>query len=224
MTRILLIGADGRMGQAISDAIRSFPQLTIAKRCVRGDNIADKMNEIEVAIDVSHPDATNELCAAALKSRVALVIGTTGHSREERAVIERAGQSVPVIFASNFSIGVNALFSLTRAAVEILGKEFSISVVEKHHTKKKDAPSGTAKTIAGILRKEGSAEVPIESIREGDVVGEHTVIFSGPGEQIELKHRAESREIFARGALRAAGWIVGKPAKLYSMEDVLRAS
>jgi 4-hydroxy-tetrahydrodipicolinate reductase len=224
MTRILLIGANGRMGQAISDAIKSFPELAIARGCARGENIADKMNDVDVAIDVSHPDATNELCAAAVKGKVALVIGTTGHSPEERAVIERAAQSVPVVLASNFSIGVNALFSLTRAAAKILGDEFSVSVVETHHTKKKDAPSGTAKTIAEILRKEGRAEVPIESIREGDVVGEHTVIFAGPREQIELKHRAGSREFFARGALHTADWIVGKLAKLYSMEDVLRAS
>jgi 4-hydroxy-tetrahydrodipicolinate reductase len=222
MTRILLIGADGRMGQAISDGIKSFPELTIARRCLRGENIADQMNDIDVAIDVSHPDATKELCAAAVKGGVALVIGTTGHAAEERAVIERVARAVPVVLASNFSVGVNALFSLTREAVKILGDEFSVRIVETHHTKKKDAPSGTAKAIAESLRKEGRAEVPIESIREGDVVGEHTVILSGPGEQIELKHRAESREIFARGALHAADWIGGKPAKLYSMEDVLR--
>jgi len=224
MTRILLIGANGRMGQAISDAIKSFPDLTIAKGYVRGENLADKMNDVDVAIDVSHPDATDVICAAATKRKIALVIGTTGHSPEQRAVIERAAKSVPIVLASNFSIGVNALFSLTRAAAKILGDEFSVRVVETHHTNKRDAPSGTAKTIAEILRQEGSAEVPIESIREGDVVGEHTVIFSGPREQIELKHCAGSREIFARGALHAADWIVGKPAKLYTMEDVLPAS
>jgi 4-hydroxy-tetrahydrodipicolinate reductase len=222
MTRILLLGANGRMGQAITDAIKSFTDLTIAKHCLRGDKIAASMDDIDVAIDVSHPDATNDLCVAAVKRRIPLVIGTTGHSSDQRAFIERAAQTVPVVLASNFSFGVNALFSLSRAAARILGDEFSIRVVETHHTNKKDAPSGTAKTLGEILRKECNAEIPIESIRKGDVVGEHTVIFSGPNEQIELKHRAESREIFARGALRAASWIVGKPPKLYSMEDVIR--
>ena len=128
---------------------------------------------------------------------------------------------MPIVFASNFSVGVNALFALTRRAAEIFGSEFKPEIVETHHTKKKDAPSGTAKTLSEILKNELKIDIQIESIREGDVVGEHTVAFIGPGERLELAHRADSREIFARGALRAAQWAVGRPAGLYSMQDVL---
>ena len=115
------------------------------------------------------------------------------------------------------------LFWLTRKAAELLGRDFDPEIIETHHKMKKDAPSGTAKTLGEILKtvRETKKDVPIQSIREGDVVGEHTVIFSGPGERLELTHRAASREIFARGALRAAQWIIGKPAGRYSMQDVL---
>jgi 4-hydroxy-tetrahydrodipicolinate reductase len=152
-----------------------------------------------------------------------LVIGTTGQSKEQRRIIEETVQSVPIVFASNFSIGVNVLFWLTRKAAEQLGSDFDAEIVETHHKMKKDAPSGTAKTLAEVLKaaKKTQAEIPIQSIREGDVVGEHTVIFNGPAEHLELSHRAASREIFARGALRAAKWIIGRPPGLYSMQDVL---
>ncbi len=115
------------------------------------------------------------------------------------------------------------LFWLTRKAGELLGRDFDAEIVETHHQMKKDAPSGTAKTLGDVLKaaQQIENEIPIQSIREGDVVGEHTVVFSGRGERLELTHRAASREIFARGALRAAGWVIGKPAGLYSMQDVL---
>ncbi len=138
-------------------------------------------------------------------------------------MIQEAAQSLPIVFASNFSVGVNVLFWLTRKAAELLGRDFDPEIVETHHKMKKDAPSGMAKTLAEILKAEqkNQNEIPIQSIREGEVVGEHTVIFSGPGERLELTHRAASREIFTRGALRAAKWIVGRPPGLYSMQDVL---
>jgi 4-hydroxy-tetrahydrodipicolinate reductase len=138
-------------------------------------------------------------------------------------MIEETAQSLPIVFASNFSIGVNVLFWLTRKAADQLGSDFHAEIVETHHKMKKDAPSGTAKTLAEVLTAARKIErdIPIQSIREGDVVGEHTVIFSGPAERLELTHRAASREIFARGALRAAEWIINQPARLYSMQDVL---
>jgi 4-hydroxy-tetrahydrodipicolinate reductase len=138
-------------------------------------------------------------------------------------MIEETAQSLPIVFASNFSIGVNVLFWLTRKAAERLGGDFDVAIVETHHKMKKDAPSGTAKTLAEVLKatKKTKGEIPIQSIREGDVVGEHTVIFSGPGERVELTHRAASREIFSRGALRAAEWIISQSPGLYSMQDVL---
>jgi 4-hydroxy-tetrahydrodipicolinate reductase len=221
--RILLIGADGRMGKTISDLANDDSEIDIIARCDLGDPIEPPMKNCDVAIDFSQADASTEICAAALEYRKPLVIGTTGHSQEQRGIIEDTARSVAIVFASNFSIGVNVLFWLTRNAAAQLGSDFDAQIVETHHKMKKDAPSGTAKTLAGILKaaREMQSEIPIQSIREGDVVGEHTVIFSGPGERLELTHRAASREIFARGALRAAKWIINQLPGLYSMQDVL---
>jgi 4-hydroxy-tetrahydrodipicolinate reductase len=219
--RVALIGARGRMGQTIVDLARNDPKIDIVAQCDLGDAIDPVMKDCDVAIDFSHAGAVDEICRAALQHRKALVIGTTGHSPEQRQSIEKTAKSLPIVFASNFSVGVNALFALARRGAEILGLEFKPEIVETHHTKKKDAPSGTAKTLGEVLKDALKIEVPIESIREGDVVGEHTVTFAGRGERLELTHRAGSREIFARGALRAAQWVVGKPAGLYSMQDVL---
>ena len=221
--RVLLIGAAGRMGKTISDLAKNYPKIDIIARCDLGDPIESAMRNCDVAIDFSHAGATTETCRAALQHRKPLVIGTTGHSTEQRSTIEETAQSLPIVFASNFSIGVNVLFWLTRKAFDQLGGNFDVAIVETHHTMKKDAPSGTAKTLAEVLKatKKTKGEIPIQSIREGDVVGEHAVIFSGPGERLELTHRAVSREIFARGALRAAEWIVSQPPGLYSMQNVL---
>jgi len=221
--RVLLIGAAGRMGKTISDLAKNYPKIDIIARCDLGDPIEPAMRNCDVAIDFSHAGATTETCRAALQHRKPLVVGTTGHSTEQRSTIEETAQSLPIVFASNFSIGVNVLFWLTRKAFDQLGGNFDVAIVETHHKMKKDAPSGTAKTLAEVLKatKKTKGEIPIQSIREGDVVGEHTVIFSGPGERLELTHRAASREIFARGALRAAEWIVSQPPGLYSMQNVL---
>ncbi len=222
--RVTLIGARGRMGQTIVDLARSDPKIDIVAQCDLGDAIGPAIKNCNVAIDFSNSSAIKEICGAALQHRKALVIGTTGHSAEQRASIEKTAKSLPIVFAPNFSVGVNALFALTRRAAEIFGSEFAPQIVETHHKMKKDAPSGTAKTLGEILKEVLKTEIPIESIREGDVVGEHTVTFAGPSERLELTHRADSREIFARGALRAAQWIVGKRAALYSMQDVLGIS
>jgi 4-hydroxy-tetrahydrodipicolinate reductase len=221
--RVLLIGAAGRMGKTISDLASGEPKIDIIARCDLGDPIEPPMENCDVAIDFSHADAITEICRAALKHRKPLVIGTTSHSKEQRRMIEETAQSLPIVFASNFSIGVNVLFWLTRKAAEQLGGDFDAEIIETHHKMKKDAPSGTAKTLAEALKgtKKKQSEIPIQSIREGDVVGEHTVIFSGPAERLELTHRAVSREIFARGALRAAKWIIDQPVGLYSMQNVL---
>ncbi len=219
--RVTLIGARGRMGQTIVDLARNDPKIEIVAQCDLGDAIEPAIKNCDVAIDFSNSSAIDEISRVALQYRKALVIGTTGHSREQRELIEKMAKSLPIVFASNFSVGVNALFALTRRAAEILGSEFAPQIMETHHKMKKDAPSGTAKTLAEILKEALKTEIPIESIREGEVVGEHTVSFVGPGERLELTHRAGSREIFARGALRAAEWVVGKPARLYSMQDVL---
>jgi 4-hydroxy-tetrahydrodipicolinate reductase len=222
--RVLLIGAAGRMGKTISDLANGDPKIHIIARCDLGDQIEPPMKNCDVAIDFSYAGAITEICRTALQHRKALVIGTTGHSKEQRRMIEETARSLPIVFASNFSIGVNVLFWLTRKAAEQLGIDFDAEIVEMHHKMKKDAPSGTAKTLAEVLKAARNipGEIPIQSIREGDVVGEHTVIFSGPAERLELTHRAANREIFARGALRAAKWVINQqPPGLYTMQDVL---
>ncbi|PYJ90898.1 MAG: 4-hydroxy-tetrahydrodipicolinate reductase [Verrucomicrobia bacterium] len=221
--RVLLIGAAGRMGTTIIDVAKADSEIDIVAQCDLSDSIEPAMKNCDLAIDFSQADAITEVCRAGLHHNRPLVIGTTGHSPEQCRLIENAAQSLPIVFASNFSVGVNVLFWLTRKAAERLGRDFSAEIVETHHKMKKDAPSGTAKTLAEVLKAAQKIrnEIPIQSIREGDVVGEHTVIFSGPAERLELTHRAANREIFARGALRAGKWIMGRPAGLYSMQDVL---
>jgi 4-hydroxy-tetrahydrodipicolinate reductase len=221
--RVLLVGAAGRMGKSVLDLAVADPKIDIVAQCDLGDPIEPAMKNCDVIIDFSYADAIDEICRAASQHGKSLVIGTTGHSQEQRRTIEKAAESLPIVFASNFSIGVNVLFWLTRKAAELLGRDFSPEIIETHHKMKKDAPSGTAKTLAEALKvaQKIQDEIPIQSIREGEIVGEHTVIFAGPSERLELTHRAASREIFARGALRAANWIMGRPPGLYSMQDVL---
>jgi 4-hydroxy-tetrahydrodipicolinate reductase len=219
--RVLLIGAAGRMGKTVLDLAQSDREIEIAAQCDLGDAIEPAMKNCDVAIDFSQADSSDEICCAALKHGKPLVIGTTGHSQQQRKTIEQTAQSVPIVLASNFSVGVNVLFWLTQKAAELLGEDFNPEIVETHHTMKKDAPSGTAKTLGEILKAVRSSEIPIQSVREGDVVGEHAVMFSGPGESLELTHRAANRGIFAAGALRAAKWVIIKPPGLYSMQHVL---
>ena len=221
--RVLLIGAAGRMGKTVRDLASTDSEIEIAALCDLDDPIQPAMKNCDVAIDFSHADAITDICRAALHDHKPLVIGTTGHSQAQRQMIDDAAKSLPIVLASNFSVGVNVLFFLTRKAAELLGQDFHPEIIETHHKMKKDAPSGTAKTLAEVLKtaQKIESEIPIQSVREGDVVGEHTVIFSGPGERLELTHRASSREIFARGALRSAKWIMGKPPGLYSMQDVV---
>ena len=239
-TRILLLGAKGRMGEAIVTAAEGTDAAIVAK-LDQGDDVTKEIGGCDVLVDFSHPSATKVICEACLEARKPIVIGTTGHSEQERALVVKASESLPVVWAPNFSIGVNTLFWLTRKAAEMLGEDFDLEIVEMHHRLKKDAPSGTAKRLAeilceargldyakniahgreGLLGERPSTEIGLHSIRGGDVVGEHTVIFAGPGERLELAHKASSRETFAAGALRAARWILGQPHGLYSMEDVL---
>ena len=238
--RVLLVGAKGRMGQAIAAAAEAADAVIVAA-LDQGDDLTKEIDACEVVVDFSHPSATDAICRACLGAGKPLVVGTTGHSNEERALLEKAAKSLPIVFSPNFSVGVNALFWLTRKAAEMLGQDFDLEIVETHHRLKKDAPSGTAKKLAeilcevrkldyaknvahgreGLIGERPAAEIGVHSIRAGDVVGDHKVMFAGRGERLELAHKASSRETFAAGALRAAKWVVGRPAGLYSMEDVL---
>src|SRR5215470_15004383 len=195
--RVLLIGAAGRMGKTVLDLAQTDREIEIAAQCDLGDSIEPAMKSCDVAIDFSQRDSIDEICRAALEHRKSLVIGTTGHSQQQRMTIEETAHSVPIVLASNFSVGVNVLFWLTRKVAELLGSDFNPEIVETHHKMKKDAPSGTAKTLAESLKTARNSEISIQSIREGDVVGEHTVIFRAAGECLELTHRAGNRGIFA---------------------------
>ncbi len=239
--RVLLVGAKGRMGQAIKLAAQADTGVEIAAEADQGDDFEPAIAAVDVVIDFSHADAAEQICAACVANRKPIVIGTTGHSGEQIDVIREAAKSIPVLLAANFSIGVNTLFWLTRKAAELLGEGFDLEIVETHHRLKKDAPSGTAKRLAevlcetrgldyekdvahgrqGMVGERPANQIGMHSIRAGDVVGDHTVIFASAGERLELTHKASSRETFALGALRAARWILAKPSGLYSMEDVL---
>ncbi len=219
--RVLLVGAQGRMGRAITAAAKEDSGLTITTGLSRGDSVESVIDHCDVVVDFSLPSATADVCRACAQNGKPLVLGTTGQDEEQKRAVTIAAQRIAIVCAANFSLGVNALFALTRRAAELLGQDFDLDVIELHHRTKKDAPSGTAKRLLEILREAGHSEVAAQSIRAGDIVGEHIVIFSGPGERLELTHRATSRATFAGGALRAARWVVTQPAGLYRMEDVL---
>jgi 4-hydroxy-tetrahydrodipicolinate reductase len=229
------------MGQALAACAARRSTIEVVGRIDVGDPLESGLRKADVAVDFSLHDATPGIARLCAEHGKGLVIGTTGHSEAERAVIISVATRVPVVWSSNFSTGVNALFWLTRKAAEILGPGFDLEVIEMHHRLKKDAPSGTARTLAevlaavrgrqlgevvrhgrqGITGERTPEEIGMHAVRGGDVVGDHTVIFAAPGERVELTHRASSRETFAEGALRAAEWLVGKPPGLYDMQDVL---
>ena len=241
MTRVIIIGSKGRMGQALIAAAARLGELEITGLVDAGDDLDDVISRGDVVIDFSSPSATADVVAVSAKNKKPVVIGTTGHSETEKSRIVQGQSKIPMVWASNFSTGVNTLFWLTRKAAEILGPDFDLEIVEMHHRLKKDAPSGTAKSLAeilaevrrlqldkaarhgraGIVGERTPAEIGIHSVRGGDVVGDHTVIFANTGERVELTHKASSRETFANGALRAALWVVRQKPGLYDMQDVL---
>jgi 4-hydroxy-tetrahydrodipicolinate reductase len=218
-----------------------MPEVSVAAAADQGDDLHAAAAAAEVVVDFSLHHVTPQAARQCAELRKAMVIGTTGHTDEERSQISAASKTVPLVWASNFSTGVNTLFWLTRKAAEILGTDFDLEVVEMHHRHKKDAPSGTAKTLAetlaevrhlqldevvrhgreGITGERTTQEIGMHALRGGDVVGDHSVVFAGSQERLELTHRASSREMFAEGALRAALWAIQQPAGLYSMQDVL---
>lgn len=241
MTKIILTGAKGRMGQAIDGCASRDAHFQVVGRIDKGDDLRTVIAQGDVVIDFSSHALTPDVAALCAEHRKALVIGTTGHNDSETFAIKKVIAPIPVVWATNFSTGVNTLFWLTRKAAEILGPGFDLEVIEMHHRHKHDAPSGTAKTLVEILAKvrhlhlpeaarHGRAgitgertqnEIGVHSLRGGDVVGDHTVIFSTGGERVELTHKASSRDTFANGSLRAAQWIVKQKPGLYDMQDVL---
>jgi 4-hydroxy-tetrahydrodipicolinate reductase len=241
MTKIIITGAKGRMGQALIACAKAFRDLEVVARVDQGDDLSSAISKADAVIDFSLHSATPGIVELCAKNNKAVVVGTTGHSDTEKTVIRNWQSVIPIVWASNFSTGVNTLFWLTRKAAEILGPAFDLEVVEMHHRMKKDAPSGTAKTLVeiladvrklqmdkaarhgrdGIVGERTTSEIGIHSIRGGDVVGDHTVIFANAGERLELTHKASSRDTFANGALRAALWVVKQKPGIYDMQDVL---
>jgi 4-hydroxy-tetrahydrodipicolinate reductase len=229
------------MGQALIACAARIPGLQVVAAIDQGDDLRAVLPQADAVIDFSFHNATAAVAAACADAGKALVIGTTGHSEAEKAAIRAHAAKVPMVWASNYSTGVNTLFWLTRKAAEILGPSFDLEVVEMHHRLKKDAPSGTATTLLeilgevrkvqlaealrhgrhGIVGERTDSEIGIHAIRGGDVVGDHTVIFAANGERVELTHKASSRETFANGALRAAQWVVGRAPGIYDMQHVL---
>jgi 4-hydroxy-tetrahydrodipicolinate reductase len=241
MTKVIITGSKGRMGQALISCAARIPALEVVGTVDQGDDLGAIIGKCDVVIDFSFHSATLGVAEICAKHKKAIVVGTTGHSAEEKAKIVALKAQIPMVIATNFSTGVNTLFWLTRKASEILGPAFDLEVVEMHHRLKKDAPSGTATTLLeiladvrklqleealrhgreGIVGERTQNEIGIHAIRGGDVVGDHTVIFANNGERVELTHKASSRDTFANGALRAAQWIVKQKAGLYDMQDVL---
>ena len=240
MMKILVTGISGRMGQAVKQAVELNEGTELGSTHDVGQDIATAMSAADCAIDFSFHGFTPELLATAIAQGKPLVIGTTGHTDEERAAITEAARQIPIVFASNYSVGVNTLFWLTRKATRIL-KDYDIEIIEMHHHHKLDAPSGTARTLAevvceetgmdyntdvmhgreGLVGARPQRQIGMHSMRGGDVVGDHTVMYSTDGERVELTHKASSRMTFAGGAVRAALWLAEKPAGLYNMQDVL---
>lgn len=229
------------MGQAVIEAAGQA-QVAVATTHDAGEDLAAAISKATCVIDFTIHSFTASLIEAALANGTHLVIGTTGHTDAERDLIREAAKSLRIVYAANYSVGVNTLFWLTRHAARILSQDrFDIEVTEMHHKHKIDAPSGTARRILEILNEETGTsyqddvahgrlgnigprkprEIGMHTLRGGDVVGDHTVLFAADGERIELTHKASSRMTFAAGAVRAARWLEDQPVGLYDMQDVL---
>lgn len=251
--RVALLGAGGRMGQAVLEAAAGREDLQISAALVRPGStllgsaqavpymtdLKAALADCDVLLDFSLPGSTAAALAACVAAGKPLVTGVTGMDAELKATLQAAGTKIPVLAAPNMSLGVALLTRMAEQAARVLGPEFDVEIAEAHHRHKKDAPSGTALALGesiarsrGIpapgkdhdrsgLRRPGSIGYSV--VRAGDIVGEHTVLFAGAGERLELSHKAQSRRTFAAGALAAARWIVGKPAGSYTLADTLGA-
>lgn len=214
MIKILVKGTSGKMGQRILFCASQDKEF----------KVVETINQADVLIDFSHPDATIPNLDLAAKAKKAAVIGTTGHTAGQKGQIEAFARKLPFVLSPNMSVGVNVMWKIVGEAARGLGSDFKVHVTEIHHIHKKDKPSGTALQMVRVLSeamKTPAEKIPVESIREGEVVGIHKTVFDNSGEFLEILHNAKSRDTFAQGALRAAKWVVGKPNGLYSMADVI---
>ncbi|PID42988.1 MAG: 4-hydroxy-tetrahydrodipicolinate reductase [Proteobacteria bacterium] len=263
-TRVAVIGAAGRMGKVLVEAVQLAEGVTLGAAIVSPDSslvgadagevagigkvgveirpsLESALDSFDVLIDFTSPELTMNNIATCQKAGKRIVIGTTGLDDDQKSRLADAARFVPIVFSPNMSVGVNLSLKLLRLAAEVLGNDVDIEIIEAHHRHKKDAPSGTALRMGeevadalgrdlaecAVYGREGVAgerdrkTIGFETIRAGDIVGEHTVLFAGLGERLEITHKASSRMTFAKGAVRAAGWLGDKPAGLYDMQDVL---
>jgi 4-hydroxy-tetrahydrodipicolinate reductase len=264
-TKIAVHGAAGRMGRNVmavvladagaelagaveregSSALGSDAGILAGRADASGVKLQADLDAVlaraQVVIDFSAPDASRALLARCLERRLPAVLGTTGMDAACREALQQLSRVAPVVYSPNFSVGVNVFWALCERAVQLTGEEFDLEVIEMHHRRKVDSPSGTAERLTEVVAKARGLdpqkaamhgrnglvgarkrdEIGVHALRGGDVVGDHTLVLAGPGELLELTHRAHSREIFARGAVRAAHWVVGKPNGLYDMKAVL---
>ena len=264
MQRIAIVGAAGRMGKALIEAVQQQAGVGLAAAVARADSsligadagelaalgklgvslsgdLAAVLDDFDVLIDFTHPSVTLRNLALCRQAGKAMIIGTTGFSAEEKLLLAEAAKEIPIVFAANFSVGVNLCLKLLDTAARVLGDDVDIEILEAHHRHKVDAPSGTALRMGEVVAQalgRDLAEVAVygregqtgarerqtigfATVRAGDVVGDHTVLFAAEGERVEITHKASSRMTFAKGAVRAALWLQGRPAGLYDMQDVL---
>ncbi|MBI5210743.1 MAG: 4-hydroxy-tetrahydrodipicolinate reductase [Elusimicrobia bacterium] len=231
---IVVCGALGRMGSRVTELAARDKRLRVVGRVDKdpapadgavlgASRIAEALARADVLVDFSLPEGSVQAVAAAAKAQVAAVVGTTGFTTVQAAQLRSLSRSIPLFLAPNMSPGVNVMVHLCRIACSILGR-YELSIAESHHSLKKDAPSGTALSLAKQVQEaRGTSEaVPIVAQRMGDIIGEHTLTLAGPHERIEITHRAHSRDVFARGALEASLWIRKQKPGLYGMRDMLR--
>lgn len=262
--RLAVMGCQGRMGKALLEAIQQQPGVVLGAALERpgstvvgldvgevnglgtlnvkiADQLADVQDQFDVIIDFTRPEGTLTHLAFAVAHQKGIVIGTTGFDDAGKAAIQKASETIPVVFSSNFSVGVNLVFKLLEQAAKVMGDYTDIEIIEAHHRHKVDAPSGTALSMGEVVAKtlgrdlnkcavysrEGHTgerdrqSIGFATIRAGDIVGEHTVMFADIGERVEISHKASSRLTFANGAVRAAEWLKSKSSGLFDMKDVL---
>lgn len=262
--RIAVTGAAGRMGKNLIEAVHQADGVTLGAAVARPEstllgadagelagvgklgvalsgNLEDVLDQFDVLIDFTHPSVTLKNLQICRRAGKAMVIGTTGFSAAEKQLLSEAGEDISIVFAANFSVGVNLCLKLLDTAARVLGDDVDIEVLEAHHRHKVDAPSGTALRMGEVVAnalgrdldkvavygREGQTgarareTIGFATVRAGDVVGDHTVLFAADGERVEITHKASSRMTFAKGAVRAASWLSGRSAGLYDMQDVL---
>lgn len=249
MTKIIMNGCNGKMGQVITRLVSESADCEITAGFDVNDTIEntypvfsnpdDFTGEADVVIDFSHPSALTSILNYCKKRKLPIIICTTGLTNEQKEEFTAASKEIPVFFSANMSLGINLLIALAKKATKLLEGNFDIEIVERHHNQKLDAPSGTALAIAdaidetlsypaeyiydrhAVRRKRKQSEIGIHAVRGGTIVGDHEIIFAGTDEVIELKHSAASKEVFAVGAVKAAKFITDKPAGMYSMNDLI---